>query len=54
MPRAPANGVDRGPWCSAQQSAAAVLIDFDLAQVGEVIDDVVPFDGLAPAHEALH
>ena len=39
----PANGIDRWTRSSSQQCTAAVLLDLDLAEVVQIIDDVLPF-----------
>jgi hypothetical protein len=41
-----ADGIDGRAGCGAQQRALAVLLNFDLAQFGEVIEDALPFEGL--------
>jgi hypothetical protein len=43
-----------GARCGSQPGAATVLLDFDFAQVGEIIDDVLPLQILVIAgREAL-
>jgi hypothetical protein len=39
-----AERVDGRPRCGSEQCPAAVLLDLDFAQVGEVVDDALPFE----------
>lgn len=41
-----ADRVDGRSWCGAQKGMTAILFDFDLAEVGEVVDDTLPLDTL--------
>ena len=50
----PAKRVDEGPWGGAQQRPAPVLLDLDLTEVGEVVDDLLPFwQGVAACDEPV-
>ena len=50
-----ADRVDGGAWRGAQPRPAAVLLDLDLAQVGEVVEDALPFNaGGVTRGEAVH
>jgi hypothetical protein len=41
-----AEGIDGRPRSGSEQRPAAVLFDLDLAQVGEVVEDALPFQRL--------
>ena len=53
-----ADGVDGWSRCGAQESPASVLLDFDFAQIGQIIEDTLPLDrftaaGGKPVHQFL-
>ena len=53
-----ANSVDGWPWGSAQQGSAPVPLDFDLVQIGQIVEDRLPFNSFTvadgkPVHQFL-
>src|SRR5512144_3179428 len=45
-----AERIDGWPGSGSEPRPAAVLFDLDLAQVGEVVEDALPFERLRAAH----
>jgi hypothetical protein len=44
-----AEGIDGRPRCGSELRPAAVLLDLNLAQVGKVVEDALPFERLRAA-----
>jgi hypothetical protein len=49
-----ADRIDGRAGSGAQAGAAAVLFDVDLAEIGEVVDDALPFERAATSRETIH
>ena len=49
-----ADRVDSRAGSGAQPGPAAILFDLDLTEIGEVVDDALPFEPAAAGREPVH